>query len=80
MANRYYGLYRGMCVDNLDPIAMGRVMVQVPSVLGDETFWAMPCRPLGAPAGAPPPVGGHVWIMFENGDPQMPVAMGTYPG
>jgi hypothetical protein len=80
MANKFYGLYRGTCLDNLDPQAMGRVMVQVPAVLGNETLWAMPCRPLGAPAGAPPPVGGHVWIMFEDGDIRLPVAIGTYPG
>jgi hypothetical protein len=80
MADRYFGIYRGICVDNLDPQASGRIMVQVPAMLGDRTAWAMPCRPLGSPAGAPPPVGGHVWVMFENGDVNYPIAMGTMPG
>lgn len=77
---RLDGLYRAVCVDNLDPMASGRVLVQVAGVLGDRAVWAMPCRPLGSPAGAPPPVGGSVWVMFENGNPDFPVAMGTFPG
>ena len=80
MADRCFGIYRGICVDNLDPQAAGRVMVQVPAMLGDRAVWAMPCRPLGSPSGAPPAVGGHVWVMFENGDVNHPVAMGTMPG
>lgn len=74
------GIYRGICVDNMDPMARGRVRVQVPGVLGDrDSVWALPCRALGVPGGAPPSVGGAVWVMFEAGQADHPVVMGTIP-
>lgn len=76
----YHGIYRGICVNNLDPMAGGRVQVRVPAASGDQdAAWALPCRPLGSPAVAPPHVGETVWVMFESGDPSRPVLMGTFP-
>lgn len=76
----YFGIYRGLCINNLDPTARGRVQVRVPSVGGDEDLgWALPCRPLGSPGAAPPSVGESVWVMFEAGDLNRPVLMGTLP-
>jgi uncharacterized protein involved in type VI secretion and phage assembly len=76
----YHGIFRGICINNLDPQAHGRVQVQVPGVFGDQdASWAMPCRALGTPGAAPPSVGQAVWVMFEGGDASRPVVMGTYP-
>ncbi len=43
---RFYGKYRGLVINNIDPLQIGRVMVQVPDVLGEiPSSWAMPCVP-----------------------------------
>ena len=31
---RYYGKYRGLVLNNIDPMQMGRLQVQVPDVAG----------------------------------------------
>ena len=43
---RYYGKYRGLVVNNIDPMQIGRIMAQVPDVLGEiPSSWALPCVP-----------------------------------
>ena len=42
---RFYGKYRGLVINNIDPEQIGRVMVQVPDVLGMiPSSWAMPSK------------------------------------
>lgn len=83
-ATRYYGKYRGLVIDNIDPEQIGRVMLQVPDVLGETTSsWAMPCVPVaGIQAGcfAVPPIGSQVWVEFEQGDPDYPIWTGGFWG
>ena len=39
---RYFGKYRGMVINNIDPMFMGRIMAMVPDVLGViPSSWAM---------------------------------------
>jgi uncharacterized protein involved in type VI secretion and phage assembly len=82
--HRYHGKYRGLVVENADPEQLGRLKVQVPSVLGDQvvTGWALPCVPYGGMAGqgllAVPEVGAGVWVEFEEGDLEFPVWVGTF--
>jgi uncharacterized protein involved in type VI secretion and phage assembly len=82
--HRYHGKYRGLVVDNDDPEHLGRLRVQVPSVLGDQvvTGWALPCVPFGGNAGqgwfALPDPGAGVWVEFEEGDLEFPVWVGTF--
>jgi hypothetical protein len=81
---RFYGKYRGLVIENLDPEQIGRVLLQVPDVLGEiPSSWAMPCVPVaGIQAGifAVPPIGSQVWVEFEQGDPDYPIWTGGFWG
>lgn len=73
------GLYRGLVLRTDDPENRGRVQVKVPDLNGDGAFdWALPCIP---PTGASlvlPALGAPVWVMFEHGDPDHPVWLGSW--
>ncbi len=79
---RCLGKYRGVVVDNIDPLRLGRVLVQVPKAMGaGETRWAMPCVPVaGHQSGifVLPQVGAPVWVEFEQGEPDLPIWVGGY--
>ena len=79
---RYYGKHRGMCLNNIDPMQMGRIQVEVPDVTGvGISSWAMPCFPVtGTQSGMfiAPPIGAGVWIEYEQGDPDYPIWVGGY--
>jgi uncharacterized protein involved in type VI secretion and phage assembly len=81
---KYYGKYRGMVLNNIDPMQMGRLMVQVPDVGGPiPSSWAMPCFPLsGKQMGAYmiPQIGAGVWVEFEQGNPDYPIWSGCWYG
>ena len=71
---KYYGVYRGSVVDNIDINEQGMVQVTCPSVKGDSTplkAWAYPkSMYAGENMGVffPPEIGSNVWVEFENGD------------
>ena len=81
---RYYGKYRGVVLNNVDPMQMGRVQVQVPDVMGiGLSSWAMACVPFtGKQSGVycVPQIGAGVWVEFEQGDPDHPVWVGGFWG
>lgn len=81
---RYFGKYRGMVLNNVDPMQMGRLMVQVPDISGlIPSTWAMPCFPVtGKQMGVwvLPVIGSGVWMEFEQGDPDYPIWVGCFPG
>jgi Type VI secretion system/phage-baseplate injector OB domain len=78
---QYFGKYRGIVLNNIDPMQLGRILPQVPSV-SPLIAWAMPCVPYpGAHfAGAfiIPPVGTNVWIEFEQGNIDNPIWSGCF--
>lgn len=80
----YYGKYRGTVIDNVDPLQIGRLMVQVPDVVGiGPSSWAMPCVPMaGVNAGvlSVPIIGSGVWVEFEQGNPDYPIWVGGFWG
>jgi hypothetical protein len=82
--DRFYGKYRGLVVNNTDPLSLGRLQATVPEVLGEvPTGWAVPCAPYTGPqAGffAVPPPSAGVWIEFEAGDPSRPIWVGGWWG
>lgn len=54
MAKEYFGVYRGICVDNADPEGLFRIRLTVPQVTSDNvTNWAMPCIPISSHADHP---------------------------
>ena len=77
MSINYFGLYRGIVINNDDPLCKMRIQVEIPDVLGEGSIvWAMPCVPPGVIS--VPDVGDGVWIAFEAGDLNRPVWMGTF--
>ena len=69
-SKNYYGKYRGVVVNNVDPLRIGRIMAKVPDIT-DEMPWALPCFPIGGinmGFFSIPPIGSNVWIEFEKGD------------
>lgn len=67
------GVYRGICTDNVDPLGLGRIRVQVPQVMGPSvTGWALPAWSLHDltvwPQDRVPKAGVGVWVLFEGPD------------
>jgi len=80
---KFYGKYRGTVLNNIDPMFVGRLLVQVPDAVGlVPSTWAEPCVPLAGPTGPPmgvylvPPIGAGVWVEFEQGDVNYPIWSG----
>lgn len=84
MTEHYYGKYRGVVLNNVDPMQQGRLQVQVPDVAGlTPVTWALPCVPVaGIQNGmyALPLIGSGVWVEFEQGDPDKPIWVGCFWG
>jgi hypothetical protein len=83
-SQKFYGKYRGTVIENIDPLQMGRVMLQCPDVLGETpSSWAMPCVPAaGVQSGMfiVPAIGSQVWVEFEQGNPDYPIWSGGFWG
>lgn len=83
-ATGYFGKHRGVVLDNLDPLQIGRLLVQAPDVNGFAPLsWAMPCVPVaGIQQGmvALPAIGAGVWVEFERGDADYPIWSGCFWG
>jgi len=84
MSDPYYGKYRGVVVNNIDPLRIGRIMASVPDVGHSIPLtWAMPCVPVaGKQSGTyvVPQIGAGVWIEFEQGDIDYPIWSGCFWG
>lgn len=82
MMKEFFGKYRGQVANNRDPMNLGRIQVQAPTVLGaGRSSWAMPCVPYAGPQVgfyAMPPIGASVWVEFEGGDPDYPIWSGCF--
>jgi hypothetical protein len=79
--SKYYGKYRGKVLDNNDEKLLGRVLVNVPTVMGKEENWAWPAAPFaGDQVGiyVLPPNKSNVWVEFEEGDPGKPIWSGGF--
>ena len=90
--NRYYGIYRAIVIDNVDPEKRGRCRVLIPA-LGHQSdknvlpnLYAIPCMTglsvgkSGQPHGCffPPDIGDQVFVVFEDGLPCNPIYLGGW--
>jgi hypothetical protein len=78
---RFFGKYRGTVIQNIDPMILGRLIVEVPAVRGVTSTWALPCTPYAGPGVGMlflPPIGANVWVEFEAGDPDYPIWTGCF--
>lgn len=80
---RYFGKYRALVEDNLDPEKRGRLKLKIPSVLGEATSaWALPCFPYGGAKNlgfiVVPPKGAMVAAEFMEGDVSAPLWTGAF--
>lgn len=71
------GVYRAVVVETLDPQRRGRAQVQVPVLGVGLAVWAPVLA--GTPRARRPKllVGDFVYVMFEAGDPDVPVVIGA---
>lgn len=83
MENKF-GKYRGVVVNNVDPLQKGRVQVEVPGALGPGlSTWATPAMAMAGPQAGVftvPPVGAGVWVEFEKGHTDYPILSGGFWG
>jgi uncharacterized protein involved in type VI secretion and phage assembly len=83
--HKYYSVYPGVVMDNKDPEQRGRILIKIPSILGDINGGLHPkwvgCvynDSAGNQTGSfhPPYVGDIVDVMFRHGDINYPVYKG----
>lgn len=71
------GVYRGIVYDNVDPDGRGRLRVIIPQVFGEQpTHWADVC--VDSTTVSALAVDAPCWVMFEGGDTDYPVVLGTW--
>lgn len=83
MSEVYYGIYQGIVTKTNDPEKRGRIKCQIPSVLGNvaESAWCDPVIPVAYDGGGDfciPQTGEAVWILFIEGNQNMPVWFGGW--
>jgi hypothetical protein len=72
---RFYGIYRGIVYDVIDPEGKNRIRIQVPQILAKTpTQWAYPFNI----SDTLPSIGDGIWVQFEGGDPMFPVWSGRF--
>lgn len=86
---RYFGVYRGTVIDTADPLSKSRVRLAIPMIFGNApTGWAEAVLPpvietVMDSTSTPqsnvvlPSAGSKVWVMFEAGNPDFPVWIGS---
>lgn len=74
---RFYSMYRGIVIENIDPNHMNSLLVAIPDVQGGIIIWALPFAQHGGLKTGfkylAPEIGDTVWVMFEYGNPSKPI-------
>ncbi len=81
-ARLFFGKYRATVTDHDDPDGIGRLMLQVPAVMGETPVgWALPAFPFAGDGHGHvmlPEVGSMVWAEFEAGNVDFPIWSGGF--
>jgi uncharacterized protein involved in type VI secretion and phage assembly len=77
MAGKINGALIGTVVNAIDPQGAGRAQVRLPQVAGAPMAWAPVCQAFGGGSAGTPQIGASVVVVFENGDPDHPIILGT---
>jgi uncharacterized protein involved in type VI secretion and phage assembly len=64
-------------LNTMDPTGKGRAQVLMPQVAGAVGTWALVCQPFGSGPAGGPQIGDDVVVVFENGDSDRPIILGT---
>lgn len=87
---KYYGIYRALLMDNVDPLKLGRVRVLCPTIWGNRiSDWVPPVMPMGSGGFDQgefkvPPVEDSlgrkigILIQFDTGHKDFPIWTGTW--
>ena len=79
--NKFFGVVVGKVINPLDPMALGRVQVQLPFIDSlDLSPWARVATPMAGPLHGMyfiPNLGDEVLVAFENGDVNVPYILGS---
>lgn len=78
--SKFYGVLTGTVRNLLDPMALGRVQVEIPSLCNELSAWARVAAPMAGGAHGMyfiPDIGDEVLVAFENGDLHAPYVMGS---
>jgi len=76
-SRRFYGVYRGIVVENQDPKNQFRLKLKIPQVLHDQVSdWVWGVFPNIATI--VPEIGNGVFVTFEGGDPSFPIWLGSF--
>lgn len=87
-AEKFLGNYRGIVIDNNDPMFNGRCKIRIFGVydelLDDDLPWATFCDPFmgglqGIGSSFIPNIETHVWCFFEGGDHRLPAYFAGAP-
>lgn len=76
-SGKVYGIQRAVVVEAHDPRGLGRLLVRVPRVTGEASVWALPCFGPQSRAAGLPGEGALGWVLYEDGDVDNPVWLGT---
>lgn len=73
---QFTGAYRGVVLDTRDPANRNRIKVKIPAITGDSMSEWVPPMVSGGYVVTPSP-GEQVWILFEAGDVNYPLWLGS---
>ena len=79
--HRLLGAYRGIVLNNADPLQLNRLQVIVPDLTAMQAVWAVPLALEGGVTGIQlPAVQSAVTVEFEEGNIQYPAWINVNPG